>query len=157
MQAKVCWTINGDTHPDQCVMRDCGLIPIMVRVRVTFSIHARIDYLTCLSRFDATCAGSHLPNLFGDMKSRKNLVVTSSSTEMRGLSDTLLFPGVTMSHPSSAPPLLTVVRLIPSMPFKFVAPDWTSPASPIPFTTSPTGVLCSALAGENRNTSSPSC
>ncbi|KAF8138317.1 DNA-directed RNA polymerase I polypeptide 2 [Boletus edulis] len=31
MQAKVCWTINGDAHPDQCVMRDCGLIPIMVR------------------------------------------------------------------------------------------------------------------------------
>ncbi|KAF9238805.1 hypothetical protein BU15DRAFT_88248 [Melanogaster broomeanus] len=31
MQAKVCWKINGDAHPDQCVMRDCGLVPIMVR------------------------------------------------------------------------------------------------------------------------------
>ncbi|KIK98310.1 hypothetical protein PAXRUDRAFT_824005 [Paxillus rubicundulus Ve08.2h10] len=31
MQAKVCWKINEETHPDQCVMRDCGLIPIMIR------------------------------------------------------------------------------------------------------------------------------
>ncbi|KAJ8588929.1 beta and beta-prime subunits of DNA dependent RNA-polymerase [Rhizopogon salebrosus TDB-379] len=31
MQAKVCWSINGNVHPDQCVMRDCGLVPIMVR------------------------------------------------------------------------------------------------------------------------------
>ncbi|KAH7887491.1 hypothetical protein F5I97DRAFT_2009198 [Phlebopus sp. FC_14] len=31
MQAKVCWKINGEGHPDQYVMRDCGLVPIMVR------------------------------------------------------------------------------------------------------------------------------
>ncbi|OJA08010.1 hypothetical protein AZE42_01099 [Rhizopogon vesiculosus] len=31
MQAKVCWSINENIHPDQCVMRDCGLVPIMVR------------------------------------------------------------------------------------------------------------------------------
>ncbi|KAH7909455.1 hypothetical protein BJ138DRAFT_1010789 [Hygrophoropsis aurantiaca] len=31
MQAKICWKINNKEHPDQCVMRDCGLVPIMVR------------------------------------------------------------------------------------------------------------------------------
>ncbi|KAG1892133.1 hypothetical protein F4604DRAFT_1966241 [Suillus subluteus] len=31
MQVKVCWSINGNVHPDQFVMRDCGLVPIMVR------------------------------------------------------------------------------------------------------------------------------
>jgi hypothetical protein len=35
MQAKVCWKINEETHPDQCIMRDCGLIPIMIRVSTT--------------------------------------------------------------------------------------------------------------------------
>ncbi|EIW82264.1 beta and beta-prime subunits of DNA dependent RNA-polymerase [Coniophora puteana RWD-64-598 SS2] len=30
MQAKICWRINGE-EPTQSIMRDCGLVPIMVR------------------------------------------------------------------------------------------------------------------------------
>ena len=34
MQAKICWKINGDTSVEQSMTRDCGLVPIMVRVRM---------------------------------------------------------------------------------------------------------------------------
>ena len=155
MQAKICWSINGDAHPDQCVMRDCGLIPIMVRVRITRASSTHATHLIRLSRFGATCVAFHLPNLFGDMKSRKNLVDISSSMGTRGLSDTLFFPVATMSYLCSALLLQIVARPIPNMPSRFVVQDLTSLASPIPFTTFPTGARCFVSAGGNRNTSSP--
>lgn len=80
MTAKISWSVNDG--PEHIQVRDCGLLPIMVRVSY------RISAVSCNtkrinSRLDVISEGCLPLHLQRNTKNLKNLVDILSSTETR--------------------------------------------------------------------------
>ena len=157
MTVKLCWKLNNSEEV-KFVIRDCGLVPVMVRV----SFFQTVLVVLCIFELGISLRGVtsaiYLPtSLRRDMKNQKSLVATSLSMATNASSATSFCLGATMSSRSLAPPSVTADPHILRTPLRFAASDRTRVLSQTLCTTSPTATLCSASAGESRNMLSQSC
>lgn len=151
MTIKLRWKVN-ETEGEP-VIKDCGLLPIMVRVSHQSHSSEIIICTHTSSLFDVIYVECPLRSWFESTKNQRNSEVTSSLMETNVLSDTLSFLDEIMLSLLYVPHFQIVGHRTPSTQFRFDVYVQIRRAPQTLFITSPTGAPCSDLHGVSRNMS----
>ena len=157
MTIKLCWKVDEPDQTVRFVTKDCGLIPIMVRVKCSSHRSLVLVLISKYSLFVVIFVPCLRRNSWGAMKNLKNLEDTSSSMEMNvSFAISSFLVGIT-SLLSTAPPSKVVVLPIHHMPFKYVAYAQIRLVLQTHSTIWRMVTQCCGLAGENKNMSCLLC